>query len=193
MPCGQVRPHRLHGLGCLAVFQANAGQRAKAVRLNEYLAFLAFLRADLGSKVVVCAQKPIPVPAMLVYHRQHLFSLADVSSRLGFQSAVLRNRRQFAPRMHKQPGDEHRLGHFAIFIGGGLKALARSVREAVQVQAVVPVGAANERKAVGAQPIQCIREAALQVVVERRLRTRLVVELDRLVKNAPVAGLFQVG
>jgi len=36
-------------------------------------------------------------------------------------------------------------------------------------------------------------ETAPQVLIQRLRAARLVVELDRLVENAPVAGLFQVG
>jgi hypothetical protein len=55
---------------------------------------------------------------------------------------------QFAAGVDKQPGDEDRLGHLAVLVGGGLEALARRVGEAVEVEAVVPVGAADQRQAV---------------------------------------------
>jgi len=51
-------------LGRRAVLQANAGQRAEALRLDEDLTFLAFLGADLATEVVIGAQKPFAVPAV---------------------------------------------------------------------------------------------------------------------------------
>ncbi len=47
--------------------------------------------------------------------------------------------------------DEHAFGHRAFAGAGDLEALAGVLGEAVQVQAVVPVGAADERQAVGAE------------------------------------------
>ena len=140
--------HGVQRLGCLAVFQADAGQRAEAVRLDEDLAFLALLRADLRAEVVVGAQEPLAIPAVLVNHAIHLGGFAEIRGGLGVQSAAPGDGRQFAAGMDEQPGDEDRLGDFAVLVGGGLEALPRRVGEAVQVQAVVPVGAANQRQAV---------------------------------------------
>ncbi len=52
-------------LGGLAVVEADAGQHAVAVGLDEDLAFLALLGADLGAEVVIGAQEPLAVPAVL--------------------------------------------------------------------------------------------------------------------------------
>ena len=43
-----------------------------------------------------------------------------------------------------------------------------------------------------AEALQCIREAALKVVIERRFRTGLIVVRDGLVEDAPVSGLLQI-
>ena len=43
-------------------------------------------------------------------------------------------------------GDEDRLRRAALAVAGGLEGLVRGLREAVEVQAVVPVGAADERQ-----------------------------------------------
>ena len=92
--------------------------------------------------------------------------------------------------MDEEAGDEDRFGYLAILVGGGLEALAGGVGEAVEVEAVVPVGAANQRQAMRPKAVEGVLEAALQVLVERRLRARLVVVLDGLVQDAPVAGLL---
>ena len=122
----------------------------------------------------------------------HLRHFSQIRSGFAVQPAVVRDRGQFAAGVYKQRGDEDRLGHFAILVGGRLEGLARRRGEAVQVQAIVPVGAADQRQPVGSKPIQCIGKAALQVVVERRLGARLVVVRHRLVQDAPVAGLLQI-
>src|SRR5512142_419240 len=42
------------------------------------------------------------------------------------------------------------------------------------------------------KPLDRVAEAAAQMLVERLLRTRFVVERNRLVKNAEIAGFFQI-
>ena len=99
---------------------------------------------------------------------------------------------QFLRRQHKQAGDEDRLGDFAVLVGCGLERLARRVGKAVEVQAIVPVGAADERQAVRAEAFERVIEAAAQVFVKRLLGAGLVLELHRLVEDAPVAGFLEV-
>ena len=67
------------------------------------------------------------------------------------------------------------------------------LREAVEVQAVVPVGAADERQAVGAEVVEDVVERALQVLEERRRVLRVVVEGHRLLQDPEVARLLDVG
>jgi len=71
--------------------------------------------------------------------------------------------------------------------------LAGGVGEAVEVEAIVPVGAANERQAVGAEAFESVMATAAQVFVERALGTGFVLERHRFVQDAPVAGFLEVG
>jgi hypothetical protein len=74
---------------------------------------------------------------------------ADFGQILGglvFEPAMAGDGGQFAAGMNKEAGDEDRFGHLAVLVGGGLEALAGRVGEAVQVEAVVPVGAADQRQ-----------------------------------------------
>ena len=130
---------------------------------------------------------------MFVDDGELLLGFADILFGLSFKATVLGDGGKLASGVDKKCGDEDRLGNFAIFIGSGLEALAGSVREAVEVEAVVPVGAADEREAVWAEAGKRVVETALEVIVERLFRAGLVVELDRLVEDAPVACFFEVG
>src|ERR1039458_1327488 len=81
---GQVSADGIESLGRLAVTQADAGKHAEALCLYKDLSFLAFLRTDLVTEVVIRAQKPFAVPAMLVdqlFHPQH-----GVQTACGFAS-----------------------------------------------------------------------------------------------------------
>ncbi len=63
----------------------------------------------------------------------------------------------------------------------------------VQVETVVPIRPADQRQAVRADALERIADAALQVLVKRRLAARLVIIGHRLIQNRPVAGLFEIG
>ena len=66
-------------------------------------------------------------------------------------------------------------------------------REAVEVQAVVPVGPADERQTVGAEMGTGIAEAAAQMLQQRLGKAGIVVKIHLLVQNAPVPGLAEIG
>ena len=67
------------------------------------------------------------------------------------------------------------------------------LREAVEVEAVVPVRAADEREPVGPEVVEHVVERALQVLEERRRVLRVVVEGNRLLQDPEVARLLDVG
>ena len=77
-----------------------------------------------------------------------------------------------------------RLRHLAFLVGRGLERLARRIGKTVQVQAVVPIRAPDQRQAVRAEPVERVLQAALQMLVERLLGARLVFVGDRLVEDA---------
>ena len=190
---GQVLVHRIQGQLRLAVLQADAGHDAHALRFDENLAFFAHLRTDGLAEVVVGAHEPLAVPAVLVNDLFHFGGLGQATFGFLALPAFLRDGGEFLPGQHEQAGDENRLGDLAVLVGRGLERLARRVGETVEVQAIVPVGAADERQAVRAEAFERVIEAAAQVFVERLLGAGLVLELHRLVEDAPVAGFLEVG
>ena len=90
-------------------------------------------------------------------------------------------------------GNKDALGNGSFARAGSLEALARRLAEAVQVQAVVPVCAADQRQTVrplvGAQ----IAKAAAQMLEQRLCKAVVVVKINRFVQNRVVARLAQVG
>ena len=79
-------------------------------------------------------------------------------------------------------GDENALRHRAFAGAGDLEALARMLGEAVQVQAVVPVGAADEGQTVGAEVGAGEVEAAAQMLHQRLSLALIVVKGHGLVE-----------
>ena len=94
---------------------------------------------------------------------------------------------------HEHARNEHALSHGALAGAGDLEALARVLREAVQVQAVVPVGPADQGQAVGAQMGMGVAEAPAQMLHQGLCSGHVVVKGNRLVQDRPVTGLPQIG
>src|ERR1035437_7227970 len=101
--------------------------------------------------------------------------------------------REFAAGEHKQGGDENGFGNRAVFVRGGLEGLPGRVGEAVQVETIVPIGAPDERQAMGTETIERVAEAALQMLVERRFGAGRIVIGHTLIQDAPISSLFDIG
>ena len=181
------------GLHRPPVVEPDAGHDADALRLDEDLALVVGGRADRLAEEVVGAPEPRAVPAVGVDRRDHLLGARPQAPGLGRVALVLRDRRQLVRGQHEQAGDEDRLGDPAVAVLGRLERLAGRVGEAVQVEAVVPVGAPDQRQAVRAEALERVVDRAPEVVGERSLAAGLVVVRDRLVEDREVAGLLEVG
>ena len=95
-------------------------------------------------------------------------------------------------RQDEQAADEDRLRDPAGLVLRRLERLARRLGEAVEVEAVIPVGTPDERQVVGAQAVERVLDRALKVLVQWLLGTGLVVVRDELVENARVSGFLEV-
>jgi len=126
MPCWVARCLCVDSIALAALpsFEPNSGQHAEAVGLDEYSCPLALLGADFCAEVVVGAQEPLAIPAVLENDRLHLGHFGQIGSGLRVQPAAAGNRRQFTAGMNEEPGDENRLGDLAVLVGGGLERLA---------------------------------------------------------------------
>ena len=118
--------------------------------------------------------------------------LLHASSFLGFANLLAQGNIVLA-RDDEQSGNHEALGLGALAdVLGGLERLVGVPREAVEVQAVVPVGTANERQGVWAEVLDDVVHGHLQVLEERHLGAGLVVEGNHLVKDREVARLLDI-
>ncbi len=195
MPCAVSSRSRTESSAFRAWPLADADPRhhAVALRLDEDLAVLALLRPDLLPEEVVGAQEPLAVPAVLEDRLLHPRRVLAGGTRLVGEAHRLGERRVVGGHVDEEAGDEHRLRGATGAVPGRLERLARGVREAVEVQAIVPVRAADEGQAVRAQVVEDVVERALQVLEQGRRVLRVVVEGDRFLQDAEVAGLLDVG
>ena len=99
----------------------------------------------------------------------------------------------FVAVLDEHTGNENAFGHRTLAGAGDLEALTRVLGEAVQVQAVIPVGAADERQTVGTQMGAGKVEAAAQVLHQGLRLGGVVIKGYLFFQNRPVAGLPQVG
>ena len=188
MPCGVASRSldRCQRLRRQPIVQPDARHDADALRLDENLPFCARRRADLVAEMVVGAQEPLAIPAMLADGRVHLrggLRRSVAARRPG--RARARDCRHFLRGDHEQPGDEDRLGDFAVPVGRRLERFARFIREGVQVEAVVPVGAPDQRQPVRPEPIQRVLHAALQDARRAAFRCRAGCRKARARRGCP--------
>ena len=113
------------------------------------------MRADLARVGVIGAYEPFAVPAGGLDRLGDLSDFrADVGRLLGHVcvihagelAVVLDDVGVLAAIEYEHAADEHGFRHAGVVVLHGLEALARSVGEAVEVQAVVPVGAVGAQQ-----------------------------------------------
>ena len=98
-----------------------------------------------------------------------------------------------ACRQHEQRGDHHRFRAAVRAHRRGLERLVRIGRVRVEVEAIVPVGAADQGQPVRAEPRQRVTERRLDVIAHRGAAVRRVLERDDRVEQVGPAGFAHVG
>ena len=86
--------------------------------------------------------------------RGHIRSTRAIACRQVVPAEIVGQCRHFGCRGAEEPGDHHRLRRTSVPADRGLKRLARLLREAVQVEAIVPVGVADQRQPVRTEPVE---------------------------------------
>jgi len=82
------------------------------------------------------------------------------------ETPLLQQPCELPPRDDKKPGNEDRFRHPSIARGGRLEGFVRISREGVQVEAVVPIGPADERKPVEAEVRDGVLKGDAKVIEE---------------------------
>src|SRR5665648_956167 len=141
---GELRRRRVRAL------HHGAGHHGNALGLHDALALGVLVRPDRGAVEVVRTAEPLAVPPAVLDRRLHRGDLLARGRRDVGQAVPLGDRGVVGAVEHELGPDEHRLGDAAALVLRGLEGLTRGGREAVEVQAVVPVGPADQRQAVRA-------------------------------------------
>ena len=177
----------------LAFLYADAGKYAEALRLDEDLAFFAFVRTDDIAVGVISTDEPFAVPACGQNRVIHCFDFSFRFGSLIGQAAVQAELTVFFAVLDEHAGDEHGFRHRAFAGSAGLEGFSWSIGEAVQIQAVVPVRASDQRQAVRALVGHDVVKGSCEMLEERNLGRFIIVERNHLIKNREVARLLDVG
>ena len=177
----------------LSALLADARHDAHALRLNKDLTLGALLAADGLAESIVGTAEPCAVPTGGQGGLLHGINVLAGGSGLLGQIQMVAQLGVFVAVLDEHTGNEYAFGYGTFAGAGDLEALARVLGEAVQVQAVVPVGAADQRQTVGTQMGAGKVEAAAQVLHQGLRLGGVVIKGHLLLQNGPVAGLPQVG
>src|SRR5512133_3094643 len=138
---------------------------------------------DLITVIIISAQEPVSIPAIFVYHPDHLiYMFLSFSGQLCF-APFQGHFYKIAPVKHEHGCDEYRLGFAPLLVFSCLETFIRVVRKAVEVQAVIPVGTPYQRKPVRPPVIYDMTERSVQMFEEACRIGAVIVEGDNLVKN----------
>src|SRR3990172_10252955 len=96
--------------------------------------------------MIISAQKPFAIVTMLDNDFLHFIYKGLCGFSFVFSTGSITYFHILFADVNKHPGNENGLGNRAILVFVGLEGFTRLGRKAIQVQAVVPVGAANERQ-----------------------------------------------
>ena len=199
----------VEALGHHTLLGTDLGHRTPALALDEDLGLVALVAAYLAAIVVVGAEIPLAVPAVLLDGGYHGIDGLLHSCRLGGKKLRIESGefsilnllcKCLAEGYVVFAGDYEEAGnHEALSLGAlgdvlcGLEALVGIHREAVQVEAVVPVGTAYEWQGMRAEVVDDVIHRHAEVLEEGHLGARLIVEGHHLVEDGEVARLLDVG
>ena len=185
--------YRIQSLVHHSFFLAYFGHGAPSLRLYEYLSLTVLVAADLAAEEIVGAQVPLPVPAVFFDCLDHFLHFGFGPKRFALKSEMTAKLCILAAAEDELPCYHQRLGlaAFALVLSG-LERLVRVIGETVEVEAVIPVSPAYERKSMRSQMVQNMVEAHAQVFHKRKLGPRAVVEGHRFLQNGEVARFLEI-
>ncbi|MNO94273.1 hypothetical protein D3C76_858910 [compost metagenome] len=128
------------------------------------MAFFVLLAADFLTVVVKGTKEPVPIKAMFKCCRTHLLNLGYGFVCFCFKSAHTADLRKVRTNEYKQTSDKHGFCYTSFNIGSCLERFAWFIGEAVQVETVVPVCAANQRQAVWSKIVNNMVEGTFQML-----------------------------
>jgi len=171
---------------------ADTCEYAETLRLDEDLTLFALLGADLVLECIISTQEPFAVPAVLENCIVHLVDLSLCAVSLFVETLQAAHLDVILTDSNELTCDEYRFSLAALEAGGSLEGLTRSLGEAVEVEAVVPVSTTDEGQTVRSEVIDNVIKGSLEVVDEGLRSGRIRVERGHVIENVDVTGLLDV-
>ena len=148
--------------------KADPGHDAHSLGLDIDLALFIYAASDGIREGVIGTDEPFSVPAGVIYRLFHGRYLLQHIVRLFRISQCAAELRVFPAVFDEHAGDEDRFRHRSLAGAEGLEALARFFREAVEIQAVVPVRPSDERQRMRPEMGGREAEASAEVLHKRQ-------------------------
>ena len=177
---------------CLAGFFADAGQNAEALGFDEDLTLFTLMGTDLVAVCVICAYEPFAVPAVCEKSFLHDSLFPTHFGSFLVESDQIAERRVFLGIFDKHASDKDGFRHRPFAGTGGLEGLSGVLGEAVEIQAVVPVRAPDQRKTVGALVSDRVVHTPAQVLHKRLREGNIIIEGHGLIQNRDISGLADI-
>ncbi len=179
-------------LDCKTFLDTDACEYAEALRLDENLTLFALLGADLLLECIVSAEEPFAVPAVLENCIVHLVDLSLCAVSLFVETLQAAHLDVILTDSNELTCNEDRFSLAALKAGGSLEGLARSLGEAVEVEAVVPVSTTDEGETVRSEVGYNMIKGSLEVVDEGLRSGRIGIERSHVIEDVDIAGLLDV-
>ena len=193
VPGIQVLFDTLKGSGRLAGLDADTRHHAHALGFNVYFPFFADAASHRSGEGIIGADKPFSVPAGIQDDLFHVLDQAADLLRFLRKSPMPAQVCIFQSVFDKHARNEDALRDRPLAGAGRLEALSGSCGEAVQIQAVVPVGAADLGQSVGSPVVGCIPEAPAEVLHQGRFVGVTGIKGTHFIQNTEVSGLLDIG
>ena len=172
---------RIQSFLCQTFFDTDSCHNTEALRLNENLTFFAFFGTDFLRFCIICTDKPFSVPACIqncLIHGVDFFFSFISSGGIAYMTADFC---KFFTIFYKHTGDKYRFGNRSFRWSCSLERFSWFCGEAVQIQAVIPVCASDQRKFVRSEVSGCVFKRTAQMLIQRSCFFFLVIKVNHFV------------
>ena len=173
-------------------FYADTGHDTEALWFDEDLSFFAFMGSYFLTFCIVSTQEPFTVPSGSQYGIVHFRNCFFCFFCQFFMTGEAADVSKLFSVFYKHTCDKYRFCYRSLRRTGSLEGFAWFFGETVQVQAVIPVGTADQRQIMRAEVCAGISKGTTQVLVKGICFFFLIIKIDHFIQNREVAGLFQI-
>ena len=141
---------------------------------------------------IVCANEPFTVPTVFEYSVIHCGDLCSCTLCFCIIAKQFGKLCIFLAIFYEHAGDKYGLGNRSLTWTEGLEGFARMLREAVEVQTVIPVSTSDQGQIVWSLVVYDIVEGAFQMLHQCRCHAHIIVVRHHLFQDTKVSCLADI-